>query len=179
MLRINVFHKNTYWASGLHYLLNEFYIGDKQFIQVVAELEEADIIITDYSSWLTYFKNTGRRQIFILIHDVSLLKRKRMAYEKHDDTIYSDDSISELRLKLKGLILGVDGKKNCINSKTVSEYVLTEIENMVIYELAKGVSPRVLGQIHNMTVKRISYYKRNAMKKLDVISTKQLLDLFR
>ncbi len=178
MLNVVVRHADTYWQQGMMCLLQE--MNDNKFCEmnVIDDVSSADIVFVSHALFLTFSEIIAPQQVIVLIHDHKFNRGNET--ERHLQHFYADDNIGIAIKKIKRVIN--EAKNNPIKLKSTFSTRenraarLTDKERNIINGLASGIDIRVLAATHKISTKTISGHKRNAMRKLNVRTTKFLLD---
>jgi DNA-binding CsgD family transcriptional regulator len=173
MISVEIFHMNNFWKQGMDFLLrdiNDIYIKK---VSGINKLPSVNVILADQ-----HIPTDFSRDDRLVIPVYSSLQKSMEVSTSRYPVIYSSDTPDDF---IKKFILIIRCSVRSCGSyhypQVKRSVMLNEIELLVLNNLLDGLSHETVALNNDINIKSVSYYKRSAMRKLNVSTTKSLLDM--
>lgn len=154
-----------YFSAGLKFILKNFFTKNNKNV-IFSLNERADILIRPENNSSL---NTGGKEIIINGHQHKAKNNHRACSCRN--ILFKYDTIERFTILLKETLTQKATKNQCIMCRRT----LTRREKQILYKFSEGLSSSEIAGCIGLNVKSVSQHKRNAMRKLSLRNTKELL----
>lgn len=165
IMNVLIEERDLYFKIGLMFSLRLFFNKNKQDV-LFDPSEKIDLLIR---SEKTPPLKKGRKEIII-----SEKTNKRKCIQQGctcKNILFKHDTAERFTLLLKKILMEKESKRPCI----VCRSKLTRREKQILNKFSEGLSSADIAKNIGLHVKSVSQHKRNAMRKLSLRNTKELL----